>query len=98
MNNNKNLVSLDELYKIIKIEGLNKYINSYGYSKKKDKKYFVTLKDNTVINYGNINYEDYLIHGDEERRNRFRSRFRSLYNKNKNNIYSPIFWTWNILW
>jgi hypothetical protein len=98
MNNNKNLVSLDELYKIIKIEGLNKYINSYGYSKKKDKKYYVILKDNTVIHFGNLNYEDYLLNGSEEKRYRFRSRFRSLYEKNKNNLYSPILWSWRVLW
>jgi hypothetical protein len=106
---NNNLVSLDILYKIIKMKGLNKYINSYGYSKKKDKKYYIILKNGkgealasgtsgNVIHFGSLKYEDYLIHKDKDRLNRFRSRFKSLYETNKNNLNSPIFWSWNILW
>lgn len=93
-----NLVSLEVLYKIIKMKGLDKYINSYGYSKKKDKKYYIILKDGKAVHFGSLKYQDYLIHRDDERRSRFRSRFKSLYELNKNNLNSPIFWSWSILW
>lgn len=95
---NKNLISLDELFNIIKKKKLDKYITSYGYSKKKDKKYYVILNNGNVIHFGNINYEDYLIHNDNKRRQLFRKRFKLLYEKNKDNVNSSLFWSWNLLW
>ena len=95
---NKNLVPLDELQKIIKFTGLNKYINSFGYSKRKDKKYYVKTIDNNIVHFGAIQFEDYLIHTDINRLNNFQDRFRKIYEKNKNNINSPLFWSWNLLW
>ena len=41
---------------------------------------------------------DYLIHKDKERRDRFRARFKGLYEKFKNNYNKPIFWAYNLLW
>jgi hypothetical protein len=38
-----------------------KYLD-IGYSTAKDKKYYVINKDGKKINFGNRNYEDYLIH------------------------------------
>jgi hypothetical protein len=95
---NKNLVTLEELGKIIKLRGLNKYITYFGYSKRKDKKYFVKTIDNKIVHFGAIKFEDYLIHGDENRLNNFQDRFKKIYEKNKNNINSPLFWSWNLLW
>lgn len=93
-----NLVSLDELYKVIKKKGLDKYITSYGYSNRKGKKYYVILRDGLKpIHFGAIEYQDYLIHKDPIRRANFRKRFKALYEKNKNNLQSPIFWSW-LLW
>jgi hypothetical protein len=78
-------------------------------SKEKTKKYDVILPNGVIISFGNINYQHYkdstplklysnLDHLDENRRRLFRSRFKKLFEKNKNNIYSPIFWSWYMLW
>jgi hypothetical protein len=37
-------------------------------------------------------------HNDEKRRELFRKRFRKLYEKNKDNPRSAIYWSWNYLW
>jgi hypothetical protein len=95
---NKNLVTLDELQKIIKLKKLDKYIKEIGYSKRKDKKYFIKNIDNKIVHFGNINFEDFLIHGDQNRLSNFQDRFRKIYEKNKNNINSPLFYSWNLLW
>ena len=75
----------------------------------KNKKYDVILPDGTIISFGQLGYEHYkdttplklykhLDHNDKDRRQRFRSRFAKLYEKNKNNRYSPMYWSWNYLW
>ena len=96
---NKNLITLDELYKIIKNKGLDKYIISYGYSKRKGKKYYVILRDGLKpVHFGALDYESYEVHKDPIRRENFRKRFKALYEKIKNNPLSPLFWSWNINW
>ena len=95
---NNNLVSLDKLKSVARQNGLMKYIKKLGYSKVKDKKYYVITIDNKKVNWGHIKMEDYLIHHDEERRKRFKARFRSLYEKNKDNYNKPIFWSYNLTW
>lgn len=96
---NKNLISLNELYNVIKKKDLDKFISSYGYSKRRGKKYFVILKfTNKPVHFGAINYEDFLIHKDVLRQDKFKKRFKSLYLKNKDNVNSPIFWSYNLLW
>jgi hypothetical protein len=94
----KNLVSLDILFKVIKDNKLNDVISSYGYSKRKNKKYYVILKDDSVVHFGDKRYEDYLIHKNNNRRSKFRTRFKKLYEKNKSNLNAPIYWSFNILW
>lgn len=78
-------------------------------SENKKKKYDVILPNGKTISFGsrsNQQYEDttpikaysHLDHKDEKRKLRFQSRFRKLYEKNKFNIESPIFWSWWYLW
>ena len=67
-----NLVSIEKLKQVAKRNKLSKYIKEIGYSKVKDKKYYVITIDNKKVNFGNLKYEDYLIHHDEERRKRFK--------------------------
>ena len=93
-----NLVSLDRLKKLIKEKGLNKYIKEIGYSKAKNKKYYIITIDNKRVNFGSLNYKDFLQHHDEERRQRFRQRFNKLYEKFKTDHNKPIFYSWNLLW
>lgn len=40
----------------------------------------------------------YLNHNDKKRQEAFKKRFQKLYDKNKNNVKSAIFWSWNYLW
>ena len=93
-----NLVSINKLKNIIKEKGLNKYIKEIGYSKVKDKKYYVITIDNKRVNFGSLNYQDFLIHKDNFRRQRFRQRFNKLYEKFKTDHNKAIYWAWNILW
>lgn len=95
---NKNLVELNIIKNIIINKGLDKHIKQIGYSNIKDKKYYVILKNEKIIHYGNINYQDYLIHQDDKRRDNFKKRFYKQYIKIKDNIESPLYWSYNILW
>ena len=93
---NNHLVSLDKLKRIAKNKGLNKYIKEIGYSKVKNKKYFVITIDNKKVNFGSSLYSDYLSHHNDERRQRFKDRFKTLYDKFKNDYNKPIFWSYNL--
>ena len=94
----KNLVSLEKLKRVARSKGLMKYIKEIGYSKAKGKKYYVITIDNKKVNFGDINMQDYLIHHDKERRKRFKDRFRSTFEKNKDNYNKPIFWSYLLTW
>ena len=99
MDNKSSLVSLQQLNQIIKNKKLDTQIIDVGYSKRKNKKYFVILKENNnQIHFGDSRYDDYLIHKDEKRRDNFKKRFKKIYIKKKNDLNSPLFWSYNILW
>ena len=74
------------------------YLTFLNELRNKDKKYYVILKNGKIIHYGNINYQDYLIHQDDKRRDNFKKRFYKQYIKIKDNIESPLYWSYNILW
>lgn len=95
---NNNLVSIDKLKKVARQKGLSKYIKEIGYSKVNGKKYYVITIDNKRVNFGFIKMQDHLINHDEERRKRFRQRFKSTYEKFKHDYNKPIFWAYNLLW
>lgn len=56
----------------------------------KNKKYRIIFNDGTHVDYGHKNYEDFLQHNDEKRRERFWKRWRN--NPNINNIRSPVYY------
>ena len=95
---NSNLVSIDKLKKVIKEKGLMKYVKDLGYSKAKGKKYYIKTIDDKTVNFGSLDYQDFLTHKDKYRRDRFRLRFNKLYNKFSENYNKPIFWAYRILW
>ena len=81
-------------------------INVYGaknleYSHKTNKKYVVTLKNNNKIHFGDTRFEDYLIHKNNDRRNRYRKRASKIKDKDGNFTYkdknSPNFWSYHLL-
>jgi hypothetical protein len=56
MENNSNLVSINKLKQVAKQKGIYKYIKEIGYSKVKNKKYYVITIDNKKVNFGDIRY------------------------------------------
>lgn len=96
--NNKNLISLSVLKKVIKDKSLDIYIKKIEYAKDNIHKYIITNINDKKIKIGNILYEDYLIHNNPVRRENFRKRFYKIYQKFKDDINSKIFWSWNLLW
>ena len=90
-----NLVSISKLQSVIASKGLTHLIDDVGYSKVKNKKYFVHLKSGKTVNFGYKPMEDYLIHGDNKRRERYRARHR---NDKIHDPNYPGFWSWSILW
>ena len=97
---NNNLTSIDTLKRIARNKGLNKYYKEIGFSKVKNKKYYVITIDNKKVNFGynNNNMQDYTQHKDKDRRDRFRARFKKLYDKFSNDYNKPIYWAYNLLW
>ena len=43
-------------------------------STRKGKKYSITLPDNKIVHFGAIGYEDYTMHHDDKRKDRYISR------------------------
>jgi hypothetical protein len=50
--NNSNLVSINKLKQVARNKGISKYIKEIGYSKAKNKKYYVITIDNKKVNFG----------------------------------------------
>ena len=75
--------------------GLN-FIEFIEVSPLKLKKYRVFLTDGSHVDYGHVDYEDYLQHKDETRRRRFMARWMN--NPNINNIHSPVFYITRLTW
>jgi hypothetical protein len=62
------------------------------------KKYMAIIKSSDrkkTIYFGASGMSDYTIHHDIDRRERYRNRHK---NDNINDIYSPGFWSWHLLW
>ena len=95
---NNNLISINKLKNIIKQKNLNKYINDVGYSKVKNKKYYVITIDNKKVNFGDMRYQDKNQHNDKKRVEAFKARFNKVYEKFKDDYNKPIFWVYQILW
>jgi len=98
MNKNKNLVSLNKLWDVAKSKNIDKYIKDIQFSDKPDKKYYIININNKKIYFGSSEYSDYLTNHNEIKKNNFRSRFKKLFEKNKNNINSAIYWSYLLLW
>jgi hypothetical protein len=55
-----------------------------------------------VIRFGHRDYEDFLLHRNEERRQNWRARMRQVRMRSGKKAHkektSPLFWAWHILW
>jgi hypothetical protein len=65
-------------------------------SNRKTKKYMVITPDGYKVHFGASGYEDYTIHKDNERKNRYIQRHKK--NEDWNNTYTPGFWALHLLW
>lgn len=92
---NKNLVDLNILKNIAIKKDINRFIVDYGYSDRKNKKYYIKNINGKIIHFGDIRYPDFLIHKDEKRRQKFISRW---INQVKPDINSPLFYSFYLLW
>ena len=54
---------------------------SLGYSKRKNNKYVVTLPGGKNLHFGSSQYPDFLIHKDEERKDKYLARAKKIKNK-----------------
>ena len=75
---------------------------SLDYSKRKNNKYVVTLPYGKNVHFGSSKYPDFLIHKDEERKNKYLARSKKIKNKlgqlTYENPKSANFWSVNLLW
>ena len=75
---------------------------SLDYSKRKDMKYTVRLETGKKINFGSAKYQDFLIHKDKERREKYLKRAKGIKNKEGEltfeNPNSANYWSINLLW
>ena len=74
---------------------------SLDYSNRKNNEYVVEY-EGKKIHFGFSNYEDYLIHKDKERRDKYLARAKKITNKNGDVTYEstsyPNDWSVNLLW
>ena len=74
---------------------------SLDYSKRKNNKYVVTIQNGKKLHFGSSQYPEFLIHKDEERKEKYLSRAKKIKNKQGELIYtnpeSSNFWSVNLL-
>ena len=75
---------------------------SLDYSKRKNNKYVVKLPSGKNLHFGSSQYPDFLIHKDNERKEKYLSRVMKIKNKKGELTYenpeSANFWSVNLLW
>ena len=75
---------------------------SLDYSKRKNNKYVVTLAGGKNLHFGSSQYPDFLIHKDEERKDRYLTRAKKIKNKQGQLTYknpeSANYWSVKLLW
>lgn len=67
-------------------------------SDKFPKKYYIITPEGKKVYFGDIRYEDYTKHMDEDRRERYLSRALNIKGDWRKNIYSPNFLAIVLLW
>ena len=75
---------------------------SLDYSSRKNNKYMVTLPSGKKVHFGSSKYEDYTVHKDKERRDKYRARATKIKNKKGELTYtnpeSSNYWSIHLLW
>ena len=101
VNQEKYVLTGAEFKKLIK-NAKNHGAESLDYSPRKNNKYMVKLPDGKKVHFGSPKYEDYTIHKDKERRDKYLSRAMKIKNKQGeltyNNPESSNYWSVHLLW
>ena len=75
---------------------------SLDYSTRKNNKYVATLSSGKKVHFGSSQHADYLIHKDQDRRDRYLARAKKIKNKQGELTYtnpeSANYWSINLLW
>ena len=75
---------------------------SLDYSSRKNNKYMATLQSGKKIHFGSAQHPDYLIHKDQDRRERYLARAKKIKNKQGELTYtnpeSANYWSIHLLW
>ena len=75
---------------------------SLDYSKRKNNKYVVTLPSGKKLHFGSSKYPDFLIHRDEQKKDKYLTRAKKIKNKKGELTYenpeSANYWSVNLLW
>jgi hypothetical protein len=71
-------------------------VKSLTISPRKNKKYRIELTDGTIVDYGHPDYDDYLVHRDSARRERFLKRWAN--HPRVNDPTSPVYYIVRLNW
>ena len=97
----KNVLTGEEFKKLIK-KAKDLGVESLDYSSRKNNKYMVKLPGGKKVHFGSPKYEDYTIHKDKERRDKYLSRATKIKNKKGELTYtnpeSSNYWSVHLLW
>ena len=91
---------MDRVSDIKKVNKLSKmiYEKTVEPSTRKNKKYMIMNDDNKLVHFGDLRYQDYTKHQDEERRKRYIGRATKIKGNWKSDKYSPNNLAINLLW
>ena len=91
---------MDRVSDIKKVNKLSKmiYKKTVEPSTRKNKKYMIMNDDNKYIHFGDLRYQDFTKHQDEERRKRYNGRAKKIKGNRKKDKYSPNNSAINLLW
>ena len=97
----KYVLTGEEFKKLIK-NAKNLGAESLEYSPRKNNKYMVKLPGGKKVHFGSPKYEDYTVHKDKERRDKYLSRAMKIKNKQGeltyNNPEPSNYWSVHLLW
>ena len=77
-----NIVTGNDFAKLVK-KACKLGADSLDYSPRKNNKYVATLKDGKKVHFGSKKYPEFLIHLDEERKEKYLARAKKITNKQK---------------
>ena len=101
VNQEKYFLTGEEFKKLIK-NAKKLGAESLDYSPRKNNKYMVKLPGGKKVHFGSPKYEDYTVHKDKERRDKYLSRAMKIKNKKGELTYtnpeSSNYWSIHLLW